>query len=1524
MRDFIALVSAVPFSPPQASISDKGRPFNSKLFVATTNNPFPQPTEIVQPTAIYRRRNYLLEMVRLNNGKDMCDPLAYGFYKMDVTKEERISRLLTFPEIIKEMIQAWNAWDAKNQEIKAVGVIEFPEDSSVLDPTKSFEPGSPNSGCKDSRLLFEELFEQGERYSTVPLYKRDGTRYHQRSQHARACRDPEVLRIITEARDRGMKLTRRDSCRCCGTVGMCGSGTDDYIFCQIPSANPSDLMWAGHTVYVELGYPREESYICEDSNTCYVFDGDEYQPYYLEELGLDVPPVVWELKKALWDRDYYGYNEHTWNEDRNCYTDEYFEYWMEREIHSERLANCLAQLMLKFPRERPDPDPVALEVWEEMDIQARYECTCAFPETCDHSDYAKELCQKANLNRGCSDCGMWLSHHRYRTTKTILKGKPFFRCATNITKWMLQCDCGIDITHHCGKTDEGRCVAFLPCKQVKEANKRGKLPVPLPEYFCQSCYAGIRDDLWEKYGNVCTDCHRQSCKDCENGVLCEARRGPAWSAEMCDIQIGIDHIEDHEAQEAYENARAADEETTLTRLLANTRHPQAYRYLIKVVSVLGIAFTTYKAYSAIQKFFGPRTQKVMLPDLDGKIKEMVAYYPASMRTVASSILSTVVAELGVTSGLGVLMAEGGASAYGGDMTLKAVKKQNIKFSKQFQAIGTAVHNAVGAAGVLPWIESDRVQETLEMQGCSDANGLDLIVQKIGPKSCFSISRAPTGDEEHRSRLKGFGIAGRLVAFPWHFVPDIPTVVSTTVTLANREMELSVDYRKAVRCHVNGVPLDLALIELDHSVEAFPDIRKHFMREADLTKLERFKSTLVRHQIEGGGNHFLTTNHIDTTTLLKEGRKFRYGGSNNDRFMILDGFLYRVPTRIGDCGSLLVALNPTLQGRICGMHVAGKNNDEQGVSVPITSELLTQFIDKYFPKLVMGVTVEPNICNEFLPLDQQLEVANVLPEGNVDFVGIVQPRFAQRFPNKTDIVPSPLFDQVYEHTKEPAVLSPSDPRITERPEGYLSPGDFGLLKYSKPVKPFRADDLEFATDMVRGVLSGHRPSGMELRLLNHDEMINGVQMAQYTGMDMSTSPGMPWKNLRPAMSKGKHVYFAKVAEDKYVVDTTTIVKGVCPGQLLLKELEDWEQAARTNSDAAFVYNYENLKQETVSIKNIKIGKTRLFSCAPLHLNMLFRKYFGAWVALQNQKCTELPSAVGINPLGPDWTFLADRLLQCGDQIIAGDFKQWDGKLLAAVMGLVVRDIINPLYRLSGGTEEDDRVRMRLIDIAIHTYTIVGNTLVQKHQGIPSGIPITSDLNSLCNWVYMIVAFVVTKRNHGTCENCRDLRERDFMSVIQAAFYGDDHMLSVAPEARCFFTFNSVQKFFQDHGMGYTDALKRGGESPDFQALEETSFLKRGFKPFEGWWLAPLELDSVKDQINWLRRNVPPTEGVLQNAESVMREFFMHGEAQYNEAKSLLTQALSDYQQRQLEDSGTAFDLPVFSFTHEKMAWRAGSY
>lgn len=1403
MRDFISMVSSVPWAPSQAGVDEKGRPYNSKLVIVTTNVPYPKPNEISDAGAIYRRRNFMLEMVVLDSKKHLPieDHRRYGFYiHANDIKLRLNTHPLTFAQVIKsKIIPAFNSWDQKNQEIKQVGVVNLDEEEFVLCPEERPLTNAVSLLLQQNRAILLE--DQGGVESNTRVQREDPilANYHQTwSRYRTRCSDAASYEHVEHVFKRDWRAGVREEinreynfCKCCGS-SACGVSLREAVCC-VPNYSENVTHW-GLVGYLDAwrfiedyndawhgDSPDTFMYFCHDTTTLYHQTRDDITSHRLFETS------TWEH-----DMELYTFFKLFWQSEYNDYCHDYTDMEFIEYLENTKPRRCLET------QTGPTPD--------EM-VALRKAKRCQNLRASIDQARAQRASRLAPLNRGTPVS--WRADNEHVAT-----------------------------------------------------------------------WAHVTEP-----------------------IATEEER--AQAAAML------------------ETARNSDEDSVLTAVFNSQTVPHSVKVALKAVTCFVLVFASIKAMKWVTGFFGTSRKAIEVVDSEGEIQKIIADFPPTLKTVAGDVLRVTIAELAGAAVGRVIRAEGGASAYGEALTVKAARRRNLKFATNIEK---AVRMQVNESAPPEWLLEDQVNEMAQTQGCADNQGMDLIRHIVGPKNTLSLTReGETGG--NRVCVKGLGVAGRLIIVPWHFMPAGFPVLETEICFGQRTVKMSIDYSKAKRGSIGSTLLDLAFIELDHSIECFKDIRKHFVRETDLKRLDKFKSTLILHQAEAGG-FYITSNFIQSQAVTgKEGYKYEPSLPEPTHYDVLKGFKYHLPTQKGDCGAVLVALDSSLQGRICGMHVAGQKSLEIGISIPVTYELIEENIKQHFPNLYVSATTEANIIRDE-PVEEAVEKATVLPEGEMEFVGRVLPEYSQRFPRKTDLKKSLLHDKVFQHTKEPSVLSGRDPRIKpeKTEEGYTSPMQSGVVKYAEPILPFNRQSSDLASAILLQEYSRFTPRGMSMRILTDAEMINGVPSAGYTAMDISTSPGMPYKTLRPPGSTGKHAFF------KYDETSQTwewdmdrkVSGGVNPASIVKHDMDMFVEAVETGKEIPFHFNYENLKQETLKIAKIEAGKTRLFSCAPLSINMLIRKYFGAMVVLQNQNCTECPSAVGINPLGYDWTRLAQRLLEKGDQHIAGDYQKWDGKVCGAIMASVVEEVVNPLYQNDPSwRKEDDMLRLALIDYCIHCPTLVGDTMLWTHIGLPSGVSITSDINSDVNTKYMIMAFIDLKRNH-SCHNCRHVKVVDFFKYIAMTAYGDDHDLSVASDCTCFFTFNTVKRYFENKGIGYTDALKTGNDAPDFLPLSQVSYLKRLFVETDGLYKAPLDLESVKDQLNWVRDGGDPVEAVVQNADGVMREMFMHGRRQYEEAAQQVKTGLETLRSEMFERGEEGFAIPVWSFDEETRRWRDNIY
>lgn len=765
---------------------------------------------------------------------------------------------------------------------------------------------------------------------------------------------------------------------------------------------------------------------------------------------------------------------------------------------------------------------------------------------------------------------------------------------------------------------------------------------------------------------------------------------------------------------------------------------------------------------------------------------------------------------------------------------------------------------------------------VRQEGSEDTAALTLLQDTLVPKNCVEMVTHVNG---RIRKMCAIGIAGRLLLAPWHFFADRTGEIDLEVTkhvfgTTYHKVRIGREVQR-MQTKARGQQPDLAIVQLSRSVSCFPNIIKHFVTDDSVKHLSRTVGQFSRLKVKNGATMPLYTDNVLMSLMTEQ---VEYDIVNGET-LALRGIEYYQATVPGDCGAIVSVLNTKVEGVIAGMHLAGDEDLSQGFAACVTREWLQQEVDR------MGFAADVRAMAEAQGFEEPTDKINVIPTGNLVVVGMARPSKAERFVDKTDIIPSAIHGKVSPPVTFPSVLSPSDIRITERRD--VTPMEKAVEKYAIPIYPFSLDKLDQAEQIFGNIINKVSPTGMTRRLLTVGEAINGVPAANYARINMLTSPGRPYKEWRPVGSKGKRFLFEMVNDDplEYAIAATRA------GNTLAENLENrWIKAQ--SGDRVFGYAYSNLKDERRKEKKIKAGMTRSFECMPLDYNLLCRIYFGAFIAAMNQNCVSLPSSVGIDPSGPRWTQLYNRLSKFGGQVFAGDYVAWDGKFDGEVAARIVRKI-NEWYN---DGPVNAMVRIVLMDEITHTFLLLGNTLVQKNQGMLSGVILTADINSEENLFYFIIAYLEIAEKYGI-----DVTELDFTKEVECAFYGDDHVIAPSQKIQKWFNFTTVSEFFASHNIGYTDATKSDREVPPLEALEEVTFLKRKFVPhakFPNRILAPIENDTIMEEINWIRKSADDRLALFQNLSTVKREAYHHGETYFNDTVIKINTALTELQQLEL--------------------------
>jgi hypothetical protein len=259
------------------------------------------------------------------------------------------------------------------------------------------------------------------------------------------------------------------------------------------------------------------------------------------------------------------------------------------------------------------------------------------------------------------------------------------------------------------------------------------------------------------------------------------------------------------------------------------------------------------------------------------------------------------------------------------------------------------------------------------------------------------------------------------------------------------------------------------------------------------------------------------------------------------------------------------------------------------------------------------------------------------------------------------------------------------------------------------------------------------------------------------------------------------------------------------------------------------------------------------------------------------------AVGINPNSHEWDVLGKRLQSKGPYVIAGDFSGYDSRQLSIVL-MAICDMINDWYNDS---EEMKLIRLTLFQEVINSIHISGDTVYQWSSKLPSGHPLTTILNSLQAIILLMLCWC-------------DLHPRgklaleEFWSEVYPCAFGDDNIFNVSTVATAWYNLTTITEAMVRFNQIYTDENKTLNAAP-YKRLSECTFLKRAFRYDNRLrrLVAPLELDSILDMLNWYTDGPERMTNQITNVENALRELSLHSPEVFEEWVHKICEASAKY-------------------------------
>jgi hypothetical protein len=626
--------------------------------------------------------------------------------------------------------------------------------------------------------------------------------------------------------------------------------------------------------------------------------------------------------------------------------------------------------------------------------------------------------------------------------------------------------------------------------------------------------------------------------------------------------------------------------------------------------------------------------------------------------------------------------------------------------------------------------------------------------------------------------------------------------------------------------VSGDFKDQLLIEFPLRVSMHQDLMKHIAQSNDM-KAKRFSFVLVNPSFNSMVylKYGLAEAH-DVPIVYEDDTR-----GQEARYSLRKHYQYAIETTSGDCGSVMIGIGHTIQHKILGLHVAGSPG--VGYASPLNVVDIQRAL-ALFPK---HAQIGLDLSDAVAKFDTSIE----LPEGNFQPLG--KPLYQIPRPVKSVLRPSLISGSISELTTAPSVLKP----VVVNGK-WIDPLMQGLKKAGQIPPALNVQILKACANDVSRMICTNIDDDHK-RVFTNFEAVAGLEGDPFAcGITRTTSPGYPLMKETGKFA-GKQKW---LGSDEYKLDPD-----------IEKEMDRIVEKAKANERSPTIWT-DTLKDERRPLEKVRQAKTRVFSAGPMCYTLVFRKYFLGFAAHCSKNRIQNEIAVGTNVYSLDWTRIAEHIQSKGKKVIAGDFSNFDGTLVAEILYAVL-DIVNDFY---DDCDENKQIRSVLWCEIVNSIHVFGNSVYSWTHSQPSGCPLTAIINSIYNSISMRYVWMKAVPEH--FQNMKEFNEHVAMIA-----YGDDNIVNIADVMIENFNQVSIAEGYKLLGMVYTDEAKSGELIP-YRYIDQISFLKREFvfDPVTSLYRAPLAMSTVLEMMNWIRGDVDQLDRTVENVETAMFELSLH--------------------------------------------------
>jgi hypothetical protein len=645
--------------------------------------------------------------------------------------------------------------------------------------------------------------------------------------------------------------------------------------------------------------------------------------------------------------------------------------------------------------------------------------------------------------------------------------------------------------------------------------------------------------------------------------------------------------------------------------------------------------------------------------------------------------------------------------------------------------------------------------------------------------------------------------------------------------------------------------DLSWFDLGKGFNSMPSLKRHLASRENFDAILGTHEIARIHRIKSGGK--VTHRYaLGKGAARGEHKTLKAKLPNNKPFNLHLGEHFvttGMESKNGDCGLPYVTTTESGVVKILGMHCALASS--QSVFLPIYLEdeaQKTAYVMQGTGKVIVNQGTYIPSCIRPTPerkqaYDGRLVSLGSLPKG--DFMPTETKIEASVF--QGDLTTEPI----YPIEVAPAMLKPMtvdvENEITGEMEQVLrQPLKQGLVKMvSAPRRIFPRWMQELFEQEPEIAFAGFFPSTKrKFCMYTIEEAIQQLDMQASIGFDFKVEGFKSRDQLWRKATETEPAWINPVLRNKVMELFIAMKAGY--------ELKNVVSAC--------------LKDETRDLDRVYQGKTRIFCVGSLAHLIMTIMVVGDVVFYMKENHLDTDVAIGINPHGPEWWILAEKLKK-HKNFGGGDYSGFDSGIIAK-FGYAL--YLSMKWYINSGDDLYDWYLYNVCMSSIAPIFVINGECYWSDWMNSSGGWLTGFLNSFVN-VCIFNAF------HWLVCTMNNLGERSRLEDLICAFYGDDNLWSVCDDLKDFINMETLGKFIWDtFGMTYTTTQK-GVINSKFVEFDDLEFLCRKFRPRETLYTAPLSRESIHGMLLWIKKSNlrPASEQLAINVEQAMMEYFHYG-------------------------------------------------